>query len=87
MVRKNEADPLAHEIKGEELVSGMTTFIRTVDPEGNVKFTPDLILTKRIIETGACIGGVHFEATSVKRGGNQLVCYWSGAKVWVKEND
>jgi hypothetical protein len=87
MVRKAEADPLPHTVKAEELVAGMITFYRVEtgrEGESEVKFKPDLLLKKRIIETGACLEGVHFEAINISRGSLSMVCFWRGAEVWVK---
>lgn len=86
MVRKVVPEPLAHEIKASQLRVGMITFIRTIDAEGNVKFTPDLSIRK-VTEPIGC-SGLHFIAHSLspkRSGGDMQVCYWSEARVWVKE--
>jgi hypothetical protein len=85
MVRKPAADPLAHEVKAVDLRPGMITFIRTVDNDGNVRFTPDLIIRKEIDNDG-CRNGIHFIAHSPNKArGDMQVCYWREAKVWAKD--
>jgi hypothetical protein len=85
-MKRPVADPNPHEILGSELAAGMQTYIRVqVPPDGEVKFKPDVYLSEQLLDTRGC-NGVHFVANS--EGGkkhDKLVCYWSGAHVWVKD--
>jgi hypothetical protein len=77
-----KADPCPRAILGGQLIAGMVTFQRVVDSDGNVKFKRDLELLYELEPIG-CRNGIHFRAR--KGDGEQQVCYFMNAEVWVKD--
>lgn len=78
--RAPRADPLPEEINAVDLRPGTQTYQRAVDHDGNVKFREDCYLLYEAENEGSCKRtGVHFKTAT-----GHNVCYWRGAKVWVK---
>lgn len=83
---KRSADPNPHEISGADLAPKMVTFYRVADREGNVKFRRDHLLLEQVDAgldgtTVGCRAGIHF------RTDKGSVCYWTGGRVWVKDDE
>ena len=80
------ADPNPREITGADLAAGMQTYYRVMEKgTENVKFKADHFLLEQVDvgpngKTVGCPRGVHFK--TLARG---TVCYYVGARVWVKD--
>lgn len=75
---RQTAEPLGHQMRGDQLQTGMLTLQRYNGHDGEIHFRPDCLLVEELDSCGA--GSRHFRTS----GGN-IVCYANCAFVFAKK--